>query len=314
MQYVHQGEANSMTDNHIYDPTLAEWEVQGNYSGKNDDRWAFTNYDSAMEYKVAAALAAASRVLRGWFDDLADEALQTALTIWNTEQAQEPIIFHSAYVARNAPMQAVATAVELFITTGETRFLDHVQNSWPLIEKYADQLTWTVSRILSSITQNKLITKFGQIIKKQRVELQEQIKGNPFGVAFPWQIWGVTWSLQEMGMKLYYLHKAFPDLFEPELLYRIVHYVLGVHPGSNTSLISGVGVKSMTTAFGTNRADFSYIPGGGGSGPNLIRPDFPELKEGYPFIWQQSEYVMGGASTYLFIVLAADDLLKNKEK
>jgi hypothetical protein len=52
-----------------------------------------------------------------------------------------------------------------------------------------------------------------------------------------------------------------------------------------------------------------YIPGGMVSGTSLIRPDFPELKEGFPYLWQQSEYVMPGAASYIFCVLAADDLL-----
>jgi hypothetical protein len=45
------------------------------------------------------------------------------------------------------------------------------------------------------------------------------------------------------------------------------------------------------------------------SGTALIRPDFPELKENTPYLWQQSEYVMTGASTYIFCVMAADLLL-----
>ena len=308
MQYVHQGEGNSMTDNHIYDPSLSELEVEGNRSGKNDDRWAFTNYDSATEYKVATSLAAASRVLRRWFDDLAEECLQTALAIWTIENSKDPTVFISAYAARNAPLQSVLTAVELYIATGEERFLQHIIDHIVLIEEHANELAWAITRVLTEIEDDQFQTRFNQLIQQLRSQVAEQID-NPFGVAFPWQIWGVTWQLQTMGVKLYYLHKTYPALFEAELLYRIVHYVLGTHPGSSTSLVSGVGVRSMTTAFGTNRADFSYIPGGGGSGPNLIRPDFPELKEGYPHIWQQAEYVMGGASTYLFCVLAVDDLL-----
>lgn len=42
------------------------------------------------------------------------------------------------------------------------------------------------------------------------------------------------------------------------------------------------------------------------SGTNLVRPDLPELKI-WPFFWQQTEYVMGGGATnYMFLVLAAD--------
>jgi hypothetical protein len=45
------------------------------------------------------------------------------------------------------------------------------------------------------------------------------------------------------------------------------------------------------------------------SGTALIRPDFAELKE-FPYLWQQTEYVLGGGeSNYLFLVLAADKTL-----
>ena len=42
----------------------------------------------------------------------------------------------------------------------------------------------------------------------------------------------------------------------------------------------------------------------------LIRPDFPELKA-WPFLWQQTEYVLGGGSTrFMFLVLAVKDLME----
>ena len=70
-----------------------------------------------------------------------------------------------------------------------------------------------------------------------------------------------------------------------------------------------MGAHSATTAYGANRADWSSIPGGVVSGTALIRPDFPELLE-FPFLWQQTEYVMGGGSShYMFLVLAVRQLL-----
>jgi hypothetical protein len=68
----------------------------------------------------------------------------------------------------------------------------------------------------------------------------------------------------------------------------------------------------MTVAYGINLNDWTHIPGGGISGPSLIRPDFPELKEPFPYLWQQAEYVLTGAATYVFTVLAADRLLGEK--
>jgi hypothetical protein len=89
-----------------------------------------------------------------------------------------------------------------------------------------------------------------------------------------------------------------------------LNFILGVHPGENTaSFASGVGVNSLTVAYGINRSDWSYIPGGIGSGTALIRPDLPELKT-WPYFWQQSEYVLGGGTTdFLLLAIAADRLL-----
>ena len=80
------------------------------------------------------------------------------------------------------------------------------------------------------------------------------------------------------------------------------------------SFASGIGAVSATTAYGFNRADFSYIPGGVVSGTALIRPDYPELKE-WPFLWQQTEYVMGGGSSrFMFLVLAVQELMTEKSE
>ena len=111
-------------------------------------------------------------------------------------------------------------------------------------------------------------------------------------------------------LKQYFLNASFPDLIPQEYMMNALNFVLGCHPGENTaSFASGVGSRSMTTAYGYNRSDWSYIPGGVTSGTALIRPDFPELKD-FPYLWQQGEYVLGGGSSnYMFLVLAADKVL-----
>jgi len=111
-------------------------------------------------------------------------------------------------------------------------------------------------------------------------------------------------------MEQYFLHTAFPEVFPKDLMLHALDFVLGCHPGpNNASFVSGVGSRSTTVAYGFNRADWSYLPGGSVSGTALIRPDFPELLE-WPYLWQQTEYVFGGGTTdYLFLALAADHLL-----
>jgi len=126
-------------------------------------------------------------------------------------------------------------------------------------------------------------------------------------------LWGAGWEIQSRGYQYYYLHKAYPEIFGPELVFDALNFILGCHPGSNNiSFASGIGAKSAIVAYGWNRADWSYAPGGVISGTALIQPDFPELLE-YPYLWQQTEYVMGGGSShYMFLVLAAKKILNGE--
>ncbi|HEX2727392.1 MAG TPA: hypothetical protein VHN20_16340, partial [Beijerinckiaceae bacterium] len=137
---------------------------------------------------------------------------------------------------------------------------------------------------------------------------------SPYGVPYKPEIWGAGWTIQERGVRQYFFHKGWPDLTSTDSYVNALNFVLGAHPGENTaSFVSGVGARSATTAYGTNRADWSYIPGGVISGTNLVRPDLPELKV-WPFFWQQGEYVLGGGATnYMFLALAADKLYGAKK-
>ena len=88
--------------------------------------------------------------------------------------------------------------------------------------------------------------------------------------------------------------RAGPSLVPVSNFVNALNFDLGVHPGeNNASFVSGVGAHSTTVAYGFNRADWTYIPGGVISGTALIRPDLPELKV-WPYFWQQTEYVLGG--------------------
>lgn len=135
---------------------------------------------------------------------------------------------------------------------------------------------------------------------------------NPYGVPYRPSIWGAGWDIQRFGYQQYFLVSAYPDLFAKDPVFDALHFVLGCHPGTNTaSFASGVGAVSATTAYGTTRADWSYVPGGVISGTAIIRPDLPELLV-FPFLWQQTEYVLGGGSShYMFLVLATKHLLEN---
>ena len=44
----------------------------------------------------------------------------------------------------------------------------------------------------------------------------------------------------------------------------------------------------------------------------ILAPDFPENKEDWPFLWGENEYVISVGSSYLYLVNAVRELLKEE--
>ena len=331
--YGHVGDPVNITDNRIYDPKLKPGEVVGDRSGKFDDRWVFTNRNTGLQYNVAQALAAASRVLRGSDDTLGTECLQTARRLWEYEQSHPPVYPPNSYVPPDSGYRSeeISATAELFLTTGEALYKDRLQALLPILrsisgEQFGKGPGWTLVRTLPRLSDAKFRQTVQELAGKWKHILETRISSNPFGVPYPqevsspeWRletrsgihsffVWGQGWDLQDLAMQSYYFHQQLPDLFDKELLFNVVNFVLGCHPANNESFVSAVGVNSALVAYGFNRADWSHIPGGVISGNSLIKPDFMELKE-FPHLWYQTEYVIGGAATFIFDVLAADKWL-----
>ena len=204
-------------------------------------------------------------------------------------------------------------AVELYLSTSEAEYLDFVLARQDGIVKNIAHTGWFTARIAKQLETKKdkrsrqFVSAFRTALTDYKTLLDRQAAETPYGVPYRPSIWGAGWDIQRFGFEYYFLTNAYPDIFPKETVYNALNFVLGCHPGSNTaSFASGVGARSATVAYGLNRADWSYIPGGVVSGIALIRPDFPELLE-FPFLWQQTEYVLGGGSShYMFLVLAAN--------
>jgi endoglucanase len=89
---------------------------------------------------------------------------------------------------------------------------------------------------------------------------------------------------------------------------RGIDYVLGTHPASNVSYVSSVGTQSKLIAYGNNRADYTFVPGGMIPGVVIIQPDFPELKDSWPFLWYENEYVIDAVTNFILAANAANAL------
>ncbi len=286
-QYVHLGDSAVMTDG-----------IKGN----DDDRWVFTENNPLRELKTAAHLAAASRALKGFNDTLSIQALQAAREIFEITDG-----FGDARAAK------VHAAAELLITTGEQGYKDFLLTETEFIVNSIDKVGWIIGRAEKAINDAGFTKAVRYALPALKEQFVMQSSETPYGIPYRPHIWGAGWIIQRLGFEYYFLHKAYPDIFDPEMIFSALNFILGCHPGSNTmSFASGVGVKSATVGYGLNRADWSYIPGGVISGTALIRPDFPELLV-FPYLWQQVEYVLGGGSSYfLFLALAVQQIIKGE--
>lgn len=291
-QYVLLGDASTMTDG---------------VSGTEDDRWVFTEDNPTRELTAAAHLAAGARVLTGFNDSLSGQGLEAAEAVFARTAVPE-----GDEQVRCARLHAAA---ELFLTTGDAAYRNCIVGEADYIATHMEQTGWIAARVVDALADDDFTRKVRQALPALKARLDAQRAETPYGIPYRPFIWGAGWGIQAMAFRYYFLHRAFPEVFDRELLENALHFVLGCHPGSNTaSFASGVGAKSATVAYGANRGDWSYIPGGVISGTALIRPDFPELLE-YPFLWQQTEYVLGGGSShFMFLVLAVQSLLRREER
>lgn len=138
----------------------------------------------------------------------------------------------------------------------------------------------------------------------------QQLTASECHAAF--ELWRATGNAMILrnGIINYQILKLFPELGSPELVFRNLNYIYGCHPYHNRSFVSGVGAQPKRVAYGNNRADHSFIPGGIVPGIRLLKPDFPENRDDYQFHWSENEYVIPLAPDYIYLVHAVNRLLE----
>lgn len=324
-QYPHLGDGSTKTDNKVYDPALDphadERGVGAMYepstvdptpaedvlpsdtmrSGRFDDRWAFTTNTTALNYGSAAALAAASRALSGFNDELAQESLETAINVWQYEQGREPNTFRNANTTGGRiEEEQLKAAVELLLSTKEAKYAEAVRELLPQVSERFAQNAFMLAAALP-LMDEAYERELEALTRTYRDSIGEFEADNPFGVPITRGGWAGAGTVVSFGIANYWLHQAFPEIIEADLVHRSLNFVFGQHPASNYSFVSGLGPDSATVAYGSNRADFSFIPGGIIPGILVLPPDFPENKSNWPFFWGQNEYVITVGGSYLFL-------------
>jgi endoglucanase len=315
-EYTHLGDAASKTDGRNYDAKLGPHQVQGDFSGVPDDRWAFTTKEPRLQYGAAAALASASQALKGWDDGLAKECLDNSIRLWTEERAhptpaQVPPGWGMSKqfveeIVRNEEWKAT---LQLLIATGGGEvYKKHVFEMFPEAQKHFDRGGWMAVLALPYMDAD-FKQQVAAAVRTYVAELDKQLAETPFGVPPSLRGWGGSIQVVDLGVRMYFLHQAFPEIVGPEYTLRAANYILGTHPVSSTSYVSSVGTVSKLKAYGNNRADNTFIPGGVIPGYIIIKPNFPECIDDFGFLWFEDEYVIDVASRWVLAANAADALV-----
>ena len=310
-QYLQMGDAASQTDGFVHNPDLREYQVVNGQSGKDDDRFIFTNKSTFREYQAGVALSAASRCLKEFEPELSKECLSTALNIWkNIQNWQEPDSRDSRY-QRYQKILRKQLAIELFLCTGEQKYKEAIIADTEIDKYVAGRFLWSVSRIIDEIDDKEFQKNYMKMLMNYKREIKETLSESPYGVPRIHNMFGTGFRFMNVANNYYYLCKKHPDIFEKDFIYNIAAYMHGNHPVSNHSLVNGVGAKSITSAYGINRADFSYIPGGICAGPLIVKPDLIEFRTEDPFFWVQKEYTIYSGTSYVFLMMALEEISGN---
>lgn len=302
--YHHLGDAASITDGLHYDPSLKRFEISedGLSSGTPDDMWAFTSRNPGLDMNAANMLAAASRALRGYNDELADRALVQSKRLMEeaTELLEKQVPAgrgngNRAWFGNNA-----GSNLQLYVSTGEPQYK----------EKFLEQVWQTLDRGVS----RTLITALDAIpymdeayAEKLRPYVREYVKyieslekDNPYGVPIGLGNWAGSGEVVNFGTTVCYAYKYFPDIVEKRHIYKAPNFLFGCHMYHNYSLVATVGATRPKNVFyGNNRADFSAIPGNVAPGLLFRHPDHFENYDDWPFFWGQNEGTIAGNTSYV---------------
>ena len=335
--YHHLGDAMTLTDGLVYDPTLERYEVRGNRSGTPDDRYVFTSrFSPSGVMSDIVSLAAAYPALKDYYPEEAERSLKNAKMLWDK-------YFEAAAPNANAPAMngrrggggdaRINAAIELWLATGDKQYKDFFL---PLVEQQVEARP-TVTVANGTVQNGMFSTQFGggpnlaaalKIYPYMDKKFQDKVRAaapayvevvtrggqdNPYGVSIGGASWAGNASIINNAYNCYKIWKYFPDLIDPEYVLAGLNFVFGCHPYTNVSFVTAVGVNTKKVAYSNNRADYSVIPGGIVPGL-IVKEDFFENKDEYPFHWGENECCINTAPQYVLLCLAANEVARYMNK
>ena len=341
-QYHHLGDAVTITDGYIYDPSLKPYEVRGNRSGTLDDRFAFTNNagNPMGNANVCAALAHAARVLAPYIPETAERCKKNALKLWKemddfqARQARNPQAANNNFQrggqggGRGFGGDRSGAAIQLWLLTGDDKYKEmflpmvmrQIEAAKTAPQGVEDNRTGGGSAMraprVNISTALSLLPYMDDDFKAQLREVipvfvedaKRTAESTPYGVPVAGGTWGGSERVISWAQNNYMVWRYFPDLIDPELVLSGLNFIYGNHPYSNVSFVTAVGVNTKKVAYGNNRADYTFIPGGIAPGLVLLQPDLLEHKDDYPFLWGENECCTRTVPSYVTLSIGAEEI------
>lgn len=315
-QYHHLGDALTLTDGLIYDPSLKPYQVSadGKRSGTYDDRIVMTNRPSAGSVMNSiVGLASAYPALKNYYPEEAERSLKNALMLWNK------------YVGEGD--NGVRGAIELYYATGDEKFKNIFM---PAILRQVNTLGESVNnennnRRNSGANMGQILRVYDMLDAEAKAKVDAAIPAyierlsnvgsdNPYCVPISGGGWAGNNQVISNSFNAYLVWKQYPELVDPEMVLKGLNYLYGNHPYNNLSFITGVGVATKKVAYGNNRADYNVIPGGVVPGLLMRKPDFMENKDDYPFLWGENECCINSVPNYVMLNLACIEVAESINK
>lgn len=312
--YHHLGDAAAITDGLHYDPSLKPYEksADGLSSGTPDDMWAFTSRNPSLDFRASTMFAAASRVLRGFDDELAERCLTQSKRLMS-EATELMAQRQSGRMGGRMGGNDMATNLQLYVSTGQQEYLDKfIQQIWPALDRSANSAIGTAMDAIPYMDA-EYKEKLKPYVVKYKDYLDRISEQNPYGVPIGTGNWAGGGNVVSFGTTATFAAIYFPEIIDKKYAFNAMSYMFGCHPYHNYSLVAAVGATHPKSVFyGNNRADFSFIPGNVAPGVLFRKPDHFENFDDWPFLWGQNEGTIAGNTGYLIFGQAFRNLVGAK--
>ena len=316
--YHHLGDAAAITDGLHYDPSLPKYvkSADGKRSGTPDDMWAFTNRNLNNDINAANMFAAASRVLKGYNDNLSARCLKQSKRL--QEEATKLMSQRGAGMRGRQGGQNMrgggnlATNLQLYVATGEKSYLDQfVEQIWPALDRNVNN---SIRTAMDAIPYMDAAYKerLRPYAEKYKEYLEQVSNNNPYGVPIGEGNWAGSGAVVTYGTTATFANLYFPDIIDKKYAYNAAAFMFGCHPYHNYSLVATVGAARPKQVFyGNNRADLSFIPGNVAPGLLFRKPDHFENFDDWPVLWGQNEGTIAGNTSYYIFGEAFKQMAKD---